>query len=223
MLLPVFARASRCVCICTGRVGSLCQQRIWKINSWLKGVHTSLSLPVTQLPSAGSVLHFPASVIHIRRFPPSLQPRKMAETDPFAWVRWNVCPYFSLATYHFIKSQPSCLYALLVLPTGYSHFSHSLVSKFREGNGTPLQYSCLENPMDREAWWAAVHGVAKSWARLSDFTFTFHFHALEKEMATHSSVLAWRIPGTGEPGGLPFMRSQSQTRLKRLSSSSSSQ
>ena len=56
--------------------------------------------------------------------------------------------------------------------------------------------------MDREAWHAAVHGVAKSWTRLSDFTFTFHFHALEKEMATHSSILAWRIPGTGEPGGL---------------------
>ena len=73
--------------------------------------------------------------------------------------------------------------------------------RFREGNGSPLQYCCLENPMDREAWWAAVHGVAKSWTRLSDFTFTFHFHALEKEMATHS-VLAWRIPGTGEPGGL---------------------
>ena len=72
-----------------------------------------------------------------------------------------------------------------------------------EGNGTPLQYSCLENPMDRGAWWAAVHGAAKSWKRLNDFTFTFHFHALEKEIATHSSVLAWRIPGTGEPGGLP--------------------
>ena len=67
------------------------------------------------------------------------------------------------------------------------------------------QYSCLENPMDREAWWAVVHGVAKSWTRLSNFTFTFHFHALEKEMATYSSVLAWRIPGTGDPGGLPSM------------------
>ena len=76
-----------------------------------------------------------------------------------------------------------------------------------EGNGTPLQYSCLENPMDGGAWWAAVHGVAKSRTRLSDFTFTFHFHALEKEMATHSSVLAWRIPGTGEPGGLPSVGS----------------
>ena len=73
-------------------------------------------------------------------------------------------------------------------------------------NGTPLQYSCLENPMDGGAWWAAVHGVGKSQARLSNFIFTFHFDALEKEMATHSSVLAWRIPGTGESGGLPSMR-----------------
>ena len=78
----------------------------------------------------------------------------------------------------------------------------------REGDGTLLQYSCLENPMDGGASWAAVHGVAKSRTRLSDFTFTFYFHALEKEMATHSSVLAWRIPGTGEPGGLPSMGSQ---------------
>ena len=75
----------------------------------------------------------------------------------------------------------------------------------REGNGTPLQYSCLENPMDGGAWWAAVYGVAKSQTRLSYFTFTSHFHALEKEMATHSSVFAWRIPGTWEPGGLPSM------------------
>ena len=84
---------------------------------------------------------------------------------------------------------------------------------FRGGNGDPLQYSCLENPMDRGAWWAAVYGVARSWTRLSDFTFTFHFHALEKKMATHSSVLAWRIPGTGEPGGLPFLwgRTESDT------------
>ena len=66
---------------------------------------------------------------------------------------------------------------------------------------THLQYSCLENPMDGGAWWAAIYGVVKSRTQLSDFTFTFHFHALEKEMATHSSVLAWRTPGTGEPGG----------------------
>ena len=76
-----------------------------------------------------------------------------------------------------------------------------------EGNGTPLQYSCLENPMDGGAWWAAVHGVAESRTRLSDFTFTFHVHALEKETATHSSVLALRDPETGEPGGLPSMGS----------------
>ena len=87
------------------------------------------------------------------------------------------------------------------------NFKAHLKGESREGNGTPLQYSCLENPMDGGAWWAAVHGVAKSQTRLSDFTFTFHFHALEKEMATHSSVLAWRIPGTGEPGGLPSMGS----------------
>ena len=85
---------------------------------------------------------------------------------------------------------------------------NTTLCKIGEGNGTPLQYSsCLENPMDRGAWKAAVHGVAKSWRRLSDFTFTFHFHALEKEMAAHSSVLAWSIPGMGEPGGLPSMGS----------------
>ena len=78
---------------------------------------------------------------------------------------------------------------------------------FGEGNGTPLQYSCLENPMDRGAWKAVVHGVAEGRTRLSDFTFTFHFHSLEKEMATHSSVLAWRIPGMAEPGGLLSMGS----------------
>ena len=71
----------------------------------------------------------------------------------------------------------------------------------------PLQHSRLENPMGGGAWWAAVHGVAKSQTRLSDFTFTVHCHALEKDMATHSSVLAWRIPGAGEPGGLPSMGS----------------
>ena len=76
-----------------------------------------------------------------------------------------------------------------------------------EGNGTSLQYSCLENPTGGGAWLAAVHGVARSQTRLTDFTFTFHFHVLEKEMATHSSVLAWRIPGTGEPGGLPSVGS----------------
>ena len=127
------------------------------------------------------------------------------------------------------------------LQEGMPNFPLPIKEWSEEGNGTPLQYSCLENPMDGGAWWAAVHGVAKSRTRLSEFTFTFHFHALEKKMATHSSVLAWRIPGTAEPGGLPSMGSQNWTRprdggawwaavygvaksrtgLKRLSSSSS--
>ena len=83
---------------------------------------------------------------------------------------------------------PLCLTHLLTSPVAFT---------FGEG-GTLLQYSCLENPMDGGAWWSAVHGVAKSWTRLSDFTLTFHFHALETEMATHSSILAWRIPGMGD-------------------------
>ena len=109
-----------------------------------------------------------------------------------------VSPYFC-----FFGHLESTLYGTV----GADFIYGSPGSRSREGNGTPLQYSCLENPMDGGAWWAAVHGVAKSWTRLSNFTFTFHFHALEKEMATHSSVLAWRIPGTGEPGGLPSMGS----------------
>ena len=91
-----------------------------------------------------------------------------------------------------------------------------------EGNGNPLQYSCLGNPTDGGAWWAAVHGVAKSRTRLSDFTFTFHFRALEKEMATHSCVLAWRIPGTGAWWAAVYGVAQSLTLLTRLSRSSSS-
>ena len=89
-----------------------------------------------------------------------------------------------------------------------------------EGNATPLQYSCLENPMDGGAWKAAVHGVAKSRTQLSNFTF--HFHALEKEIAIHSSVLSWRITGTAEPGGLLSKGSHRVGHDKRLSSSSSS-
>ena len=86
-------------------------------------------------------------------------------------------------------------------------FTTSWEAHHGEGNGTPLQYSCLENPIDGGAWWAEVHGVTKSRTQLSDFTFTFHFHALEKGMETHSSVHAWRIPGTGKSGGLPSMGS----------------
>ena len=90
----------------------------------------------------------------------------------------------------------------------YLPMIHLLISKkVGEGNGTPLQFSCLDNRMDGGAWWVAVHGGAKSQTRLRDFPFTFHFHALEKEMATHSSVLARRIPGTEEPGGLPSVGS----------------
>ena len=98
-----------------------------------------------------------------------------------------------------VKKNDSLLYQI--------YFQRTLYRKYINFLGTPLQYSCLENPMDGGAWKAAVHGVAEGRTRLSDFTFTFHFHALEKEMATHSSVLAWRIPGTGEPGRLPSMGS----------------
>ena len=97
------------------------------------------------------------------------------------------------------------LHTFLVMPV--SDFTFGIMLTSQKFNGTPLQYSCLENPMDGGAWKAAVHGVAEGRTRLSDFTFTFHFHALEKEMATHSSVTAWRIPGMGEPCGLPSMGS----------------
>ena len=106
---------------------------------------------------------------------------------------------------HVVGEGPGAI--LWVLRNFLSLISRLLVAIYGEGNGTPLQYSCLENPMDGGAWWAAVHGVVKSRTWLSDFTFTFHFHALEEEMAAHSSVLAWRIPGTGELGGLPSLGS----------------
>ena len=121
-------------------------------------------------------------------------------------VRHDWATFTSL---HFWPKKPSSSEIVSILKH-YLQFHLNNIFKlfqhlFGEGNGTPLQYSCLENPMDRGAWWAAVCGVTKSRTRLSDFTFTFHFHALGKEMATHSSVLAWRIPGTGEPSGLPSM------------------
>ena len=131
-----------------------------------------------------------------------------------------------MCVYHIFLSQLSvdghvgCFHILDIVNNAFTNFGVHVsfqiwVSVFygymprsdREGNGTPLQYSCLEDPMDRGAWWAALHGVSKSRTQLSDFPFTFHFHALEKEMATHSSLLAWRSPGTGEPGGLPSMGS----------------
>ena len=104
----------------------------------------------------------------------------------------------SLLIFHFItrKKKYGDMFSDIFFYINYSLF-----------NGTPLRCSCLENPMDGRAWWDAVHGVPTSRTQLSNFTFTFHFHAVEKEVATHSSVLAWRIPGTGEPGGLPSMGS----------------
>ena len=134
-------------------------------------------------------------------------------------ISWDQqCQVPILLTESVLSSIPVCWHiSKKNHPLGNSLYTHQLkqhYTKLRstsqwvgEGNGTPLQYSCLENPMDGAAWQAAVHGVTKSQIRLSNFTFTFHFHALEKEMATHSSVLAWRIPGLGEPGGLPSMGS----------------
>ena len=115
--------------------------------------------------------------------------------------------FMAQLTINFLKmfyAQQKVIYILQLLN---AEFYICLVCQIGEGNGIPLQYSCLENPMDRGAWWAAIHGVTKSRARLSDFPFTFHFHALEKVVAPHSRVLAWRLPGTGEPGGLPSMGS----------------
>ena len=131
--------------------------------------------------------------------------------------------WVSVLLFHFVLPSPSSTWVHNLFPTSvsplfpcrYIHQYHLsrfhicvLIYDISEKAMAPtLQYSCLENPMDGGAWWAAVHGVPKSRTQLSDFTFTFHFHALEKEMATHSSVLAWRIPGTGEPGGVPSMGS----------------
>ena len=124
-------------------------------------------------------------------------------------------PHCRQMLYH-LSHQENPKYSTVVRCSGcFSHFTWSraflplLQTWYQpgEGNGTPLQYSCLENPLDGGAWWAAVHGLTESRTRLSDFPFTFHFHELEKEMATRSSVLAWRIPGTGEPGGLPSVGS----------------
>ena len=113
----------------------------------------------------------------------------------FHWSLSETCIYLTLGALSMLKNDKE------------NNFKECSMTLIGEGNGNPLQYSCLENPMDGGAWWAAVHGVARSRTRLSVFTFTFHFHALEKEMATHSSVLAWRIPGMGKPGGLPSMGS----------------
>ena len=111
--------------------------------------------------------------------------------------------FFNPIIYLYLLLGRFCLFTFKVIIDRYILVVIVLiVSRFGEGNGTPLLYSCLENPMVRGAWWAAVHGVAKSRTRLRSFTSTFHFHALEKEMATHSNTLAWKIPWSEEPGGL---------------------
>ena len=120
-------------------------------------------------------------------------------------ISMNIQGQFPLGLTGLISLQSKGLSSVFSNTTVQKHQFFS--AQFSFGESTPLEYSCLENPMDGGAWWAAVHRVAKSRTRLSDFTFTFHFHALEKEMATYSSVLAWRIPGMGEPGGLPSMES----------------
>ena len=133
--------------------------------------------------------------LHMTRPTSSLKPPQSLLQHPGCWTPWwSPCSDPDLSLYHFSGH----ILAELLL-------NWAVLGLVVPGNGTPLPYSCLENPMDRGAWWAAVHGVAKSWTQLSDFTFTSHFYALEKEVATHSSVLAWRIPGTGEPRGLPAM------------------
>ena len=119
------------------------------------------------------------------------------------WLFPFPCRFFHSSVFNLVSN-------LWTLPAHYisNSFTFHLCGHLHgEGNGTPLQYFCLENPMDGGTWWAAVRGVARRQTRLSDFTFTFYIHALEKEMATHSSVLAWRIPGTAEPGGLPSLGS----------------
>ena len=113
------------------------------------------------------------------------------------YEKYSFCRLSQLSQ-HFLK---------LMLQKLRNEFFRKCSILYGEGNGNPHHYSCLEYPMDGGAWWAAVHGVSKRLTQLSNFTFTFHFHALEKEMATHSSVLAWRIPGMGEPGELPSVGS----------------
>ena len=112
-------------------------------------------------------------------------------------IRWGFKSNYGFPGGSVVKNLPANARDLGLIP-GLGRFPG-------EANGNPLQYSCLENPRDRRAWWAAICGVAESRTRLSNSTFTFHFPALEKEMATHSSVLAWRIPGTREPDRLPSM------------------
>ena len=134
----------------------------------------------------------------------------MVEGDEVSLPNFSIPSSWTQSTNNLFHNSTHYDLRIVCLQLSFEQFEgnyHMLYIFIGEGDGTPLQYSCLENPMDGGAWWAAVHGVAKSQTGLSDVTFTFHFHTLEKEMATHSSVLAWRIPGTREPVGLPSMGS----------------
>ena len=136
----------------------------------------------------------------------------------FFFIKNKICWTFTLAMAPHSSTlawkiprmeEPGRLQSMGLLEVGHDWATSLSLFTFmhwrRKWQPTPL--SCLENPMDGGAWWTAVHGVSKSQTRPSNFTFTFHFHALEKKMATHSSVLAWRISGMREPGGLPSLAS----------------
>ena len=128
--------------------------------------------------------------------------------NPISGRQWHPTPVLLLGKSHGWRSLVGCSpWSGKESDTTESLHFHFSLSCIGEGNGNPVQCSCLESPRDGGDWWAAIYGVAQSWTQLRDFTFTFHFPALEKEMATHCSVLAWRVPGTGAPDGLPSMGS----------------
>ena len=162
----------------------------------------------------------PHGLQHVRLLCPLLFPRVCSNSCPLS--QW--CYLIISSSRHSINFE-TCIYCVYAKDQ-YScpQMSYYMKSSrfFGESNGTLLQYSCLENPMDRGAWWAAIPVVTEGPTGLSDFTFISHFHALEKEMAIHSSVLAWRIPvSVGAWWAAIYGVAQSRTWLKWLSSSSS--
>ena len=155
------------------------------------------------------LLSVPPTCIQVKRLVPAVSCNILRASHSV----WHVIGAQEISEWIAIQVREQIMSAMILL-------SMSAICS-AEGDGTPLQCSCLENPKDWGAWWAAIHGVAQSWTWLSDFTFTCHFPALEKEMATHSSVLAWRVPGTGSLVGCRLWgRTESDT-TERLSSSSS--
>ena len=167
------------------------EQCKWDVDEWSEHQLVSLGCSKLQLWASGIS---PEQDQHKNYFLISRQPLQAA-----LGIGWN----FTAASVTLESSPLTLCTSQPIHASGSRDHSNLELS-----SSPPRRYSCLENPMDGGAWWAAVHGVAKSRTRLSDFTFTFHFPALEKEMATHSSVLAWRIPGTGEPGGLLLCQSE---------------